>query len=73
MDTVTRKAKELEERLVNEAGIDELNELTRPFRLSDAIREGSTVSGQAYGWQDGDNACALSAAAISLTARGYGE
>lgn len=71
MDTVTCKAKELKERLVTESEIDELNELTRPFRLSDAIREGCSVSDQAYTWQQGENTCALSAAAISLTARGY--
>lgn len=41
------------------------------FRLSDAIREGSKVSDQAYDWGDGENACALSAAVMSAKARGY--
>jgi hypothetical protein len=69
--TVERKAKELHEKLVSEGEIDELNELTRDMRLSDFMREGSTVTGQHYGWQAGDNACALSAAVISMKARGY--
>lgn len=40
------------------------------FTLADAIREGGTVSSQAYNWGSGENACALSAAAISCVARG---
>lgn len=71
MNTIERKAKELEERMVTQAEVDELVELTRPFRLSDAIREGCSVTGKHEGWYQGENACALSAAAISMTARGY--
>lgn len=42
------------------------------YRLSDAIREGSTVTGQAVGeWGTGENACALHAAVIAAQARGY--
>ena len=41
------------------------------YRLSDAIREGSAVTKQAVGWGDGESACALSAAALALKARGY--
>lgn len=41
------------------------------YTLADAMREGSSVSDQAYGWGSGLNACALSAAAIAGTARGY--
>ena len=52
---------------------DELKSLERmKYRLSDAIREGSKVSGQAFSWtgQD-DSMCALSAAVAAATARGY--
>lgn len=42
------------------------------YRLSDAIREGSTVTKQAVGeWGDGETACALSAAVIAAKARNY--
>ena len=39
------------------------------YTLADAIREGSTVSDQAYDWGSGENACALSAACIAAQAR----
>lgn len=51
---------------IDPADLDRLN-----FRLSDAIREGSSVSEQAFTWGDGENACALSAAVMSAQARGY--
>lgn len=52
----------------------EVKELDRlNFRLSDAIREGASVTEQAFGWGDGDNACALHGAVISARARGYME
>lgn len=42
------------------------------YRLSDAIREGSEVSGQAYNWTGPNNSmCALSAAYAAAKARGY--
>lgn len=41
------------------------------YRLSDAIREGSTVTKQAEGWGDGENACALHSAVIAAKARGF--
>lgn len=41
------------------------------YTLADAIREGSTVTDQAYNWGDGNTACALSAAVIAAKARGY--
>lgn len=44
---------------------------TQGFTLADAIREGSTVTTQEYDWGNGDTACALSAAVIAATARGY--
>lgn len=50
----------------------EVKELDRlNYRLSDAIREGATITNQANGWGDGEQACALHAAVISAKARGY--
>jgi hypothetical protein len=50
----------------------EVNELDRlNYRLSDAIREGSSVTEKARGWGNGENACALHAAVIAAEARGY--
>lgn len=46
--------------------LDRLN-----YRLSDAIREGSSVSDKAIGWGDGDTTCALHAAVVAAKARGY--
>lgn len=58
------------EALKAELGEIELGVLTK-FTLADAIREGATVSTQAHNWGYGNNACALSAGAISAAARGY--
>lgn len=41
------------------------------YTLADAIREGSSVTTQAYNWGNGETACALTAAAIAAKARGY--
>lgn len=42
------------------------------YTLADAMREGSTVTKQAHGsFGGGGEACALSAAAIAATTRGY--
>lgn len=50
----------------------EVKELDRMnFRLSDAIREGASVTTKAEGWGDGETACALHGAVISARARGY--
>lgn len=46
-------------------------ERSTTYRLSDAIREGSSVTDKANGWGEGEKACALHAAVISATARGY--
>lgn len=47
------------------------DKVTTRFTLADAIREGSTVTNQEIGgWFDHAKACALSAAAVSLVARG---
>jgi len=64
---VEQKVEEIRSNISN----DELEAMARPFTLADAIREGSTVSDQAYNWGDGENACALSAAVMSAKARGY--
>jgi hypothetical protein len=51
----------------------EVRELERlKYRLSDAMREGSEVSGQAVGWCDErGNLCALSSAVVAAKAREY--
>lgn len=41
------------------------------YRLSDAIREGSSVTEKAHGWGSGEQACALHAAVIAARARGF--
>jgi hypothetical protein len=42
------------------------------YTLADAIREGATVSGQAYNWTDAQgNMCAMSAAIVAARSRGY--
>lgn len=58
------------DRLKSELAEIEMNVLTK-YTLADAMREGSTVSTQAYDWGGGDRACALSAACISAASRGY--
>jgi hypothetical protein len=50
----------------------EVKELDRMnYRLSDAIREGSSVTEQANGWGQGEQACALHAGVIAAKARGF--
>ena len=51
----------------------EVKELERlKYRLSDAIREGSTITKKATGaWGDGETACAMHAAVVAAHARGY--
>jgi hypothetical protein len=51
------------------SSIDE--KVTTGYTLADAIREGSTVTGQAYSWGQGETACALSAAYLAARARGW--
>ena len=55
--------------IIDATEVKELNRLN--FRLSDAIREGASVTNQAYGWGEGESACALHGAVISARARGY--
>lgn len=52
--------------------IDEFNQVIG-MTLADAIRESSLVTDQVQGWGDMTNtACALSAAAMTMNAKGYG-
>lgn len=55
------------------ADADEVMKLDRMnYRLSDAIREGASVTDQATGsWGNGEKACALHAGLIAAKARGY--
>lgn len=70
MNKVDEKAAELAENLRSELGEIELRVIGN-YTLADAIREGSTVSEQAYAWGNGETACALSAAVIAAKARGF--
>lgn len=69
MNKIDEKAAELTERLKAELGDIELTSME--YTLADAIREGSSVTTQAYNWGDGETACALTAAVVAKTARGY--
>jgi len=64
------KADELSASLVSEINEIGMGVLTG-YTLADAIREGSTVTDQAYNWGNGDTACALTAGVIAAKARGY--
>jgi hypothetical protein len=66
MNKTEQKIDELKNML---SGIEE-EVMMRPLTLADVMREGSKITTQAYGWGDGENACALHAAAISASARG---
>lgn len=68
--TITERFAPAVEDLKEMLGEIEMSVLTN-FTLADAIREGSSVSKQEYGWGRADSACALSAAAISAASRGY--
>lgn len=48
----------------------EVDVLTTPLTLADAMRMGSKVTEQGFDWQVGETACALSAAVISARAFG---
>ncbi|AXH49240.1 hypothetical protein HWB76_gp162 [Streptomyces phage Blueeyedbeauty] len=66
MNKIDEKAKELQ------ATIDEIGmSVYTGYTLADAIREGSSVSTQEYGWGNGETACALTSAVIAAKARGY--
>jgi hypothetical protein len=69
MNKVDEKAVELSDQLRAELGVIELRSME--YTLADAIREGSSVTTQAYAWGDGENACALTAGVIAARARGF--
>ena len=69
MSKVDEKVTELSESLKRDLGEIELN--TMEYSLADAIREGCSVTTQAYNWGDGETACAMSAAVIAARARGF--
>jgi hypothetical protein len=71
MSTKTDEKVEELKGIIDATEVKELERLN--YRLSDAIREGSSVSEQAYGWGNGERACALHAAVIAAKARGYME
>lgn len=65
------------ELIEEKAGVLEMDltslEKSMTYSLADAIREGSSVTGQAYNWSDSEgNVCALSAALIAVKARHLG-
>lgn len=68
--TATRetKADELIE-FKKSLGEIEMGVMTEGITLASLIREGCKVTDKAIGWGAGENACAMSAAAIALTAR----
>lgn len=66
MNKIDEKAEELQ-KTIDEIGMS----VYTGYTLADAIREGSSVSEQAYDWGDGVRACALTAAVIAAKARGY--
>jgi hypothetical protein len=66
MNKIDEKAEELK-KTIDEIGMS----VYTGYTLADAIREGSTVSTQAYNWGNGETACALTAAVIAASARGY--
>jgi hypothetical protein len=67
MQKTDEKAAELQKALERDLRGIELDVLTN-YTLADAIREGSSVSKQAYGWGNGNEACALHAAVIAAKA-----
>lgn len=69
MSKIDEKAAELTEQLKAELGDIELTSME--YTLADAIREGSSVTEQAYNWGDGETACALTGAVIAGKARGF--
>jgi hypothetical protein len=75
MSKIDEKVAELQSSLGLDAEttkvLGEIELQTMEYTLADAIREGSSVTDQAYNWGNGENACALSAAVIAGKARGY--
>jgi hypothetical protein len=72
MNHVERKAEELRRNLGQELGEIELDVIGN-YTIADAIREGSTVTKQAYAWSEDEceKVCTWSAAVIAAKSRGY--
>jgi hypothetical protein len=70
MSQIDEKALELSKSLEAEMAGTEMKVMTG-YSLADAIREGSTVSTQEYGWGCGSSACALTAAVIAARSRKF--
>lgn len=68
MNKLDEKVDELKG-IIDATEVKELERLN--YRLSDAIRSGSRISKQAYGWGNGKTMCALQAAVCDAKARGY--
>jgi hypothetical protein len=64
------KADELSELMKADLANIELDLLTKPYSLADAIRDGIKVTKKARGWGSENSACALSAAAIAAKSKG---
>lgn len=76
MNTVIERNVEKLKKVIEESVTDDATEVASlerlKYRLSDAIREGSQVSSQAFNWTGPeDSMCALSAAVVAAKARGY--
>lgn len=70
MSTETEKKIDELKGIIDATEVRELDRLN--YRLSDAIREGSSVTEKSTGaWGNGQNACAMHAAVIAAHARGY--
>lgn len=74
MSTILDRNVEKVREMISAEAADEIANLERSteYRLSDAIREGSKVSNQAYAWTGPDDSmCAMSAGVAAARARGY--
>lgn len=69
-ETKAKELLELDEATKTDLGNIELDLLTRPYSLADAIRDGVKVTDKAIGWGSENSACALSAAAIAAKSKG---
>ena len=70
MSKITEKAAELDQALKSELGEIELGVIGN-YTLADAIREGCKVTVKEEGWGNGGTPCAMRAAGIAATNRGF--
>lgn len=71
MDVIDRNAQRIAEQIISKEEAAELKRATE-YRVSDAMREGASVAGQATDWTGaGDTMCAWSATIAAAKARGY--